>query len=90
MLMTQSEKLDMLMHQLVEEEAQMMAFLIEQEYGAEINLQVNQQSLQMDEFLEKGLEHQMFRKYLTFARLQATIQARKYTEDHLQAAKDQD
>ena len=68
----------------------MLAFLIEQEYGAEINLQASQQSIQIDDYLEKALEHQVFRKYLTFARLQATMQARKYTEEHLEEAKKQD
>ena len=35
----------------------MLAFLIEQEYGAEINLQASQQSIQIDDYLEKALEH---------------------------------
>jgi len=33
--MTQKEKLDMLAHEVLEGEAQMMAFILEHEYGAE-------------------------------------------------------
>jgi len=36
--MTQKEKLDMLAHQVLEGEAQMMAFILEYEYGVESQL----------------------------------------------------
>ena len=60
----------------------MMAFMIEQEFGAEKSL-VNIPKL--DEKLEKGLDEQIFRKFMALTRLQATIQAVKYCDKRLQA-----
>ena len=40
MLMSLPEKLDMLSHQLIEQEAQIIAFLIENEHGSELNLHI--------------------------------------------------
>ena len=51
-LLTQKEKLDMLAHQMIEQEAQMMAFLLEAEYGAEITLKNTKENLRFKEPLQ--------------------------------------
>ena len=69
MLLSQNEKLDMLMHQLVEGEAQIMAFLVELEYGAEVFIDATTVSMPLDEMMDKAVENQIFMKYLKYATL---------------------
>ena len=78
------------MHQLVEEEAQIIAFLIEHESGLEATAQVNAVTPPLDDMMDKAVENQLFMKYLKYARLQATKHALKYTEDYMLEARNQD
>ena len=78
------------MHQVVEQEAQMLAFMLEQEYGAEPNLLHCNRELELDKHLDKGIKTILFRKYFSITRLQSTIHSRKYTEDLLKSAQRQD
>ena len=55
MLMTMEEKLDMLAHECIDAEAQIMNFLIEFEYGAENNFKNQGGKLQLDTLFEKAL-----------------------------------
>ena len=55
MLMSQREKLDMLAHQCIDQEAQIMNFLIEVEYGAENNFRSEGKNLKLDILLEDAL-----------------------------------
>ena len=52
MLMTKEEKLDMLAHQCIDSEAQILSFLIEFEFGAENNFMAEGKNLQLDLLLE--------------------------------------
>ena len=92
--MSKEEKLDMLAHEFIEEEAQMMAFFIENEYGLEQNfVQMEMQGMsqcQLDSDFENALNHVTFKKYLAQTRLQATLHARQYTEKRLQASRNED
>ena len=82
----------MLMHQLVEEEAQIIGFLIEHEFGLEVTsaAQGNAVAPRLDDMMDKAVENQLFMKYLKYARLQATKHALKYTEDYMLEARNQD
>jgi len=68
----------------------MMAFLLEEEFGAEENLVHWYKDLEIDNLLEKGLSNEVFRKYFSITRLQATMHARKATEENLKAATQKD
>lgn len=68
----------------------MLAFLLEQEYGAETHLWQSISGFEFDTLLEKGLSSILFKKYFAITRLQATIHSRLYTEDLLQTAKTKD
>jgi len=60
MLMTKEEKLDMLAHQCIDSEAQILSFLIEFEYGAENNFMAEGKNLQLDLLLEQSLNQMVF------------------------------
>ena len=81
MMMTQEEKLDMLAHQCIDSEAQIMSFLIEFEYGAESNFAKEGVNMKLDMLLDDAMNQMIFQKYLAYTRLQASFYARKYTLD---------
>lgn len=56
MLMSKEEKLDMLAHECIDSEAQIMGLLIEFEYGAENNFKKEGTNLSVDTMLEKALD----------------------------------
>ena len=55
MLMSKEEKLDMLAHECIDSEAQIMSFLIEFEFGAENNFKKEGKNLHLDQLLESSL-----------------------------------
>ena len=63
MLMTKEEKLDMLTHECIDSEAQIMSFLIEFEYGAENNFRKEGKNLHLDMLLESALDQMIYQKY---------------------------
>ena len=81
MLMSKEEKLDMLAHECIDSEAQIMSFLIEFEYGAENNYKKEGKNLHLDQLLESSLNQMIYQKYLAYTRLQAAFYARTYTQD---------
>ena len=81
MLMTKEEKLDMLAHECIDDEAQIMSFLIEFEYGAENNFKKEREKLHLDELLENALNQMVYQKYQLYTRLQAAFYARQFTLD---------
>lgn len=60
MMMSQREKLDMLAHECIDQEAQIMNFLIEVEYGAENNFRIEGKNLKLDILLEDALNQMIF------------------------------
>jgi len=60
MLMSKEEKLDMLAHQCIDSEAQIMGMLIEFEYGAENNFKKEGTNLSVDTMLERALDQVIF------------------------------
>jgi len=88
MLLTLEEKLDMISHELVHEEAEIMSFLIEQEYAV---LDNNMTSInKLDMLMEGAVKHQIFRKYMAYTRLQATIVSAEESDQRKDFAKDED
>ena len=88
MLMSKEEKLDMLAHECIDSEAQIMGLLIEFEYGAENNFKKEGTNLSVDTMLEKALDQMIFQKYLAYTRLQATFYARKFTSQLISETQD--
>lgn len=68
------QKLDMLMHQRLDEEVEMMQFLLDEELGC--GQKQNAASLKkyedVDKMLEKALDSLIFNKYIILTRIQAT------------------
>jgi len=58
--MSKEEKLDMLAHQCIDSEAQIMGMLIEFEYGAENNFKKEGTNLSVDTMLERALDQVIF------------------------------
>ena len=79
MLMSKEEKLDMLAHECIDSEAQIMGLMIEFEYGAENNFKKEGTNLSLDTLLNNALNQMIFQKYLSYTRLQATFYAREFT-----------
>ena len=88
MLMSKEEKLDMLAHQCIDSEAQIMGLMIEFEYGAENNFKKEGTNLQLDTLLENALNQMIFQKYLSYTRLQATFYAREFTQKLIDKTQD--
>jgi len=88
MLMQKEEKLDMLAHQCIDSEAQIMGLLIEFEYGAENNFKTEGTNLSVDNLLENALNQMIFQKYLAYTRLEATFYARKYMRELIDETQD--
>ena len=89
MLMSKEEKLDMLAHECIDSEAQIMGLLIEFEYGAENNFKKEGTNLSLDTLLENALNQMIFQKYLSYTRLQATFYAREFTAKLIDKTQDQ-
>ena len=89
MLMSKEEKLDMLAHQCIDAEAQIMGLLIEFEYGAENRFQQEGDNLHLDTLLENSLNQMIFQKYLAYTRLQAIFYAKKFTKDLIEKTQEQ-
>lgn len=87
--MSKEEKLDMLAHQCIDSEAQIMGMLIEFEYGAENNFKKEGTNLSVDTMLERALDQVIFQKYLAYTRLQATFYARQFTRETIEQTQDQ-
>lgn len=69
MLLTTREKLDMLFHQVVEHEAQMMCLLLESELG-ELGVDTNVEQVNAyDNEMEAALDQEIYRKYIGYTRL---------------------
>jgi hypothetical protein len=68
------QKLDMLMHQGITEEVELMQFLIDEEQGCGQNQQAPslKKFEEVDKMLEQALDGLEFEKYMTLARMQAT------------------
>ena len=81
---------------MIEQEAQMMAFLLEAEYGAEITLKNTKENLRFkepllfDNLLDNALNQVIFKKCVKEARLQAVTHARKWSENQLKQAYEKD
>lgn len=86
------QKLDMVLHQRIDEEVEMMQFLIDEELGCGLNQEAT--SLKkydtVDKMLEQALDAQIFDKYLTMTRIQATNTSLKMCEQRIQDHKAED
>ena len=60
MMMSERDKLDMLAHECIDQEAFIMMFLIEVEYGAENNFAREGRNLTLDILLESALNQMTF------------------------------
>eukprot|EP00347_Sterkiella_histriomuscorum_P005839 403355073 len=67
--LTQQQKLDMILHQRIEEEMEIMIFLLDEEIEQTKNMAANNL---IDLQIERALDSQIFDKYIQFARYQAT------------------
>lgn len=79
------QKLDMLLHQRIDEEVEMMQFLIDEELGCGQNYQAFKlkQYVEVDKMLERALDALIFEKYMTLTRMQAINASNKMCDDRI-------
>jgi len=86
------QKLDMLLHQKISEEAEIMQFLIDEEQGC--GLKVQAASLKkyedVDKKLEQAVDGLIFEKHMLLTRMQAINTAKDRCQSHLESLKSDD
>lgn len=86
-ILTAEEKIDLFLHQRIEVEAQIMTFLIMEEFGVQRG---ENKSIKMNQYLERSLDQQIFKKYINSTRLQAIYHSINYCVDRLNLVRDED
>ena len=82
----------MILHERVDEEVEMMQFLIDEELGCGLNQQATslKKYEDVDKMLERALDSLIFDKYMTLTRIQATNASLNMCEQRLEDHKKED
>ncbi len=70
----------MLLHERIEEEMEIMLFMLDQEYDISSNITNNEK---FDTIVERSLDYQIYQKYINFATLQATMKSYEYCDKRI-------
>jgi len=85
--LTLAEKLDMLMHQRIDEEMEIMIFLIQQEYELDSSWQ---DVLKVDVMIERALDRQIYKKYMNLTRYQAFRYSKRQCKQRLKILEEEE
>ena len=67
MLMSMEDKLDMMWHEMIDQESQIMFYLLEYEYGVFKNQNTINFNSEYDKLFVQALNHQIFKKYISYS-----------------------
>jgi len=86
------QKLDMVLHQRIDEEVEMMQFLIDEELGCGQHQQASslKKYEEVDKMLERALDALVFEKYMTLTRMQAINASNKMCDERINNHKQED
>ncbi|CDW74117.1 polycystic kidney disease 2-like 1 [Stylonychia lemnae] len=85
--LSRQEKLDMILHQRVEEEMEIMIFMLDEELEHTKSIKSNQE---VDVEIERAFDQQIFSKYILFAKLMATRKSVEMCQLRLNTINDED